>query len=852
MHWSDIIKQAFIDLKSNKLRSTLTLFGIIWGIMAIMILLGWGFGFRDYMWEGLGKIGKDLVIFIPGHTSIGVGGYKTGRPVVPEFDDIEAIKIQCPSVAEVNPQISRYYQIKSETEARQYNIRGVLPVAKKMNNWQVAKGRFISQDDIRNRRRFAFIGNNVRKQLFGEESDPVGQKIKIHGVTFLVVGAAVEKELQMSTINSRHDDQVLVPLSTAQQLWSDGKSLDLIFATPKDRTESGQVVTEIRSVLAERHNFDPSDEEALMIFEFAFFEKMFNLLSLGLNILLGLIGIITLFIGGVGVMNIMFVSVQERTREIGILKAIGAKKRDIRLQFLAEALFITMLGGFIGFLLGSALLGAVNLLPLPPTIPLPQNSLELSLMVVFVMVLTGVISGYIPAKNAANLEPARAIQYERGETVAGKKIPKPLWVSRTLTGELIGQAFLEIRSSKSRSFLTMFGILWGIASVIVLIGFGAGFRGFFDREWGKMGEKTVFVAGGRVQTERGTFRRARRVRLSEEDVEALKAFPFEIEEAIPEYDCSFPVVKYGSESRAVHTLGVVPGTLKMRNYKIARGRFINQGDVEESVRICFLGANIPERLFGNRTRDATGEYVSINGIRYLVVGIARPKGIQVSINNSLDDDKILIPFSTALKDFSGDKYLSRILVSPFEKENYRKTEQEIRQTLSRLHRFDPENEDALYVWSMLEGMEFMDYIVLALQVFLGGVGVITLLIGAVGVMNIMFFVVTQRTREIGIRRAVGALKRHIFQQLFTEALAITFIGGLIGFIIGWGLNAGLTALVDILRTQNVQLMMVFSPQNSLAASLVTVFFMVAAGFLAGITPALRAMRLDIVDSLRYE
>ncbi|MDH5468075.1 MAG: ABC transporter permease, partial [Candidatus Aminicenantes bacterium] len=749
-------------------------------------------------------------------------------------------------------QISQYYQVKSETEARQYNIRGVLPVAKKMNNWQVAKGRFISQDDIRNRRRFAFIGNNVRKQLFGEDLDPVGQKIKIRGVSFLIVGVAVEKELQMSTINSRHDDQVLVPLSTAQQLWSDGKSLDLVFATPKDRTKSGQVVTEIRSVLAERHNFDPRDEEALMIFEFAFFEKMFNLLSLGLNILLGLIGVITLFIGGVGVMNIMFVSVQERTREIGILKAIGAKKREIRLQFLAEALFITMLGGFIGFLLGSALLGAVNLLPLPPYIPLPQNSLELSLIVVFVMVLTGVISGYIPAKNAADLEPAKALQFERGETVAGKKIPKPLWVSRTLTGELIGQAFLEIRSSKSRSFLTMFGIFWGIASVIVLIGFGGGFQGFFDREWGKMGEKTVFVAGGRVQTERGTFRRARRVRLSEEDVEALKAFPIEVEEAIPEYDCDFPVVKYGSESRAVHTLGVVPGTSKMRNFKVAKGRFINQGDVEQSVRVCFLGANIPERLFGNRTRDVTGEYVSINGIRYLVVGIAQPKGFQVSINNSLDDDKILIPVSTALKDFSGDKYLSRILVSPVEKERYRKTEQEIRQTLSRLHRFDPENEDALYVFSMLEGMEFMGYIVLALQVFLGGVGVITLLIGAVGVMNIMFFVVTQRTREIGIRRAVGALKRHIFQQLFTEALAITFLGGLIGFGIGWGLNAGLTALVEILRSQNVQLMMLFSPQNSLAASLITVLFMVAAGFLAGVTPALRAMRLDIVDSLRYE
>ena len=398
----------------------------------------------------------------------------------------------------------------------------------------------------------------------------------------------------------------------------------------------------------------------------------------------------------------------------------------------------------------------------------------------------------------------------------------------------------------------MFGIFWGIAAVIMLIGFGTGFQGFFEREFGKMGEKTIFVSGGRIQTERGTYRQARRVRLSEKDVEALKTFPVEVEDALPEYDCRFPVVKYGSESRAVHTLGVVPETLKMRNFKIARGRSINQGDIDEKGRVCFLGANIPERLFGNRTRDVTGEYVNVNGIRYLVIGTAQPKGLQLSINTSYDDDKILIPFTTALKDFSGEKYVSRILVSPVQKERYQKTELEIRNTLSRLHRFDPEDEDALNVFSMLEGTEFLTYIVLGLQVFLGGVGVITLMIGAVGVMNIMFFVVTQRTREIGIRRAVGALKRHIFQQLFTEALALTFLGGLIGFGIGWGLNAGLSALVEILRSQNAQLMMLFSPENSLIASLVTVFLMVAAGFLAGLTPALRAMRLDIVDSLRYE
>jgi ABC-type antimicrobial peptide transport system permease subunit len=544
--------------------------------------------------------------------------------------------------------------------------------------------------------------------------------------------------------------------------------------------------------------------------------------------------------------------VQERIHEIGIRKAVGAKKRDIRLHFLAEALFITMLGGFIGFLLGSALLGAFNILPLPPSIPLPQNSVELSLIVVFVMILTGVLSGYIPARNAAEMEPVKALQYERGETVSGKKEPKPLWTSRTLTGELIGQAFLEIRTSKSRSFLTTFGIFWGIASIIILIGFGTGFQGFFEREFGKMGEKTIYVSGGRLKSERGSFSQARRVRLTEEDVRALNSFSYEVERALPEYDCGNLVVKHGNESRAVHTLGVVPGTLTMRNYKVRKGRFINQGDIDRRERICFLGATIQERLFGSRTNDISGEYISVSGIRYRIIGTAEAKGYQLSINNSLDDEKMLIPFTTALKDFSGDKYLSRILVSPVDKNRFDETEREIRRILARVHRFDAENEDALSVWSMIEGMDFLEYIVLGLQIFLGGVGVITLMIGAVGVMNVMFFVVTQRTREIGIRRAIGALKKHIFFQLFTEAFVLIFVGGLIGLGIGLGVNAGLSVLVEALRTQSPQLMMLFSPENSLFTSMVTAFFMVIAGFVAGLTPALRAMKLDIVESLRYE
>jgi putative ABC transport system permease protein len=849
---SEIIKQAFEDLKANKLRSMLTLFGLIWGIMAIMILLGWGFGFRHLMQVGMAKLGEDLIFFAPGHTSTGVGGFKAGRPVIPDLADMEAIEKLCPSVGQINPQLGRWYQVKHQNESRNYFISGILPITKKMNNWYVAQGRFISDEDIKNRRRFAFIGNNVKEQLFGKDSSPVGEQIKIRGVTFQVIGIAVEKKLQMAQINSRHDDQVLIPLTTALQLWSDGKSLDIIFAKAKPGCTSAQATAEIRKVMASRHHYDPEDPEALFLMEFALFEKMINMLTVGLNILLGMIGVITLFIGGIGVMNIMFLSTQERTREIGIRKSVGAKTRDIRLHFLAEGLFITSLGGSIGFLLGSALLGLIHLLPLPPYIPLPTNSIGLSLIVVLLMILTGVVSGYIPAKNAANLRPVQALQYERGELTAGVKTPKPLWVTNTLTGELVGQAFMEIRANKTRTFLTIFGIFWGIASIIVLIGFGTGFEEFFNREFGKMGEKVIFLNPGRIKSQKGTFQGGRSIRFSKKDIEALTAYPYELEDAVPEFDCNRPVVKYINENRAVHTLGAVPKTMEMRNYKIYEGRFINQGDVDDRRRVCFLGATIKERLFGSRDADIVGKFVKIKGIRYCVIGTAKTKGMQLSIFDSLDDEKMFIPLTTALQDFSSNRYLSRILVSPSSRNNYQKAEREIRRNLATLHGFDPDEIDAVWMNSTLQGMEFLIPIVMALQVFLGGVGVITLLIGAVGVMNIMFFLVTQRMREIGIRRAVGAYQKHIFQQFLYEALTITLLGGAIGFVIGWGLNSGLTILVELLRPMSSQMMMLFSPQNSVLVSFITVFFMVAAGFFAGIMPAVRAMRQDIVECLRYE
>lgn len=840
----EIIKQAFNNLRVNKLRSILTLFGISWGIIAIMILLGWGFGVKDFVSVGMSRIGENLIVVLPGHTSKGLGGYKAGRPITPEIKDIEAIKIQCSTVKYVAPVFNRRYDVKVGNTTRSQRIRGIAPETKTVNNWEVAEGRFINKSDMKERRRFVFLGAEIKKTLFGKENSVVGKELKINGIRFKVVGVAKSKKPQMSQINGPDDEQILIPFTTAQSLWGDNKKVDFLFIVPEDPGKSSECVKEIRTILAKRHNFMPDDEEALWISDLTYYKNLMNIMLLGMNILLGVVGITTLFIGGIGVMNIMLVSVQERTREIGIRKAVGAKKRDIKFQFLAETLVITILGGIIGLFIGTALLWFVSILPLPEYIPLPQNSFLLTSIVIFVMILTGVISGYIPAKKAANLLPIQALQYERGEITNGKKIPKPLWVSKTLTGEMIGHAIMELRISKGRSLLTMFGILWGIAAVIILVGFGAGFNYYYSKEMAKIGEKLIRVYPGKAKKKIGGFREGKRIYFTDKDVRALNYSPYEISRAAPEINCGFPVVKYRNENRAVHTLGVVNETLEMRGFKIKKGRFINYRDVKDKAKVCFIGAGVKERLFGKENNKVVGEYLRVNGIRFRVIGLAEKKGMQMSINNSLDDDKLLIPYTTARKIFRKDKFLTNLLVEPKKKDRYKQAKKEINQVLGRIHNFKPDDEEAISEWSELDGYEIFNYITLGLQVFLGGIGFITLLIGGVGVMNVMLFTVTQRTREIGIRRAVGARQKHIFIQFLIEALLITFIGGIIGSGIGSGVNFILNKL---------PLPEYFPPPHTSAAvMIITAFFIISVGIFSGILPATRAMKLNVVESLRYE
>jgi ABC-type antimicrobial peptide transport system permease subunit len=415
----ELIRQAFRNLKMNKLRSTLSMLGITWGIISVVVLASFGSGIREMLHTRMTKIGEGIVFVSPGRTSKPFGGYKAGRRVRFEMRDIEAIRLQCPSVALVIPVTRRYFIVKHGTEARDTDIRGVVPEARFLRRIEIEEGRFINQDDVRRYRRFCVLGGEIKERLFRQDQT-VGETVKIGGVRFKVIGVAKKKGNTMVNVGSREDYQVYIPITTHMNILSGSRYLEWIQFKPKSPELASKAVEEVKRTLASIHDFAPTDAAmglstltgAIWIFDLAQFVGMMEMVGIAMSVFFGAVSVITLSIGGVGVMNIMRVAVIERTREIGVRKALGAKRRDILLQFLFEALVITFIGGFIGFLISITLIFGYNQLPLPEMAPPGDLSFTVLLWSMAVMVTVGLVSGVVPARKAASVDPVESLRYE--------------------------------------------------------------------------------------------------------------------------------------------------------------------------------------------------------------------------------------------------------------------------------------------------------------------------------------------------------------------------------------------------------------------------------------------------------
>ena len=402
------------DLGHQAKRIVLTVLAIAWGTLSIVLLLSFGEGLKRSLFKGTRGMGEGIAVVWPGATTRPWMGLPSGRPIPIKEEDSALLRARIPEIELVSVEYAKFVPHSVGTKSVNARVRGVDPEFGEMRNIHPQPGgRYLNALDLAEKRRVVVLGDELARDVFGAEN-VVGRSVQINQSAFLVVGVA-QKKLQMGTYNGPDRNQSSIPATTFKSMFTDDKIGNLVYR-PVSRELGDVAKAELYRVMGARYHFDPEDTRALGIWDTREMQRINDNISLGIQLFLGLIGALTLLVGGMGVANIMFAVVKERTREIGVKMALGAKQRQVMLPFVLEALLITVLGGLMGTAVSLGLISVIAALPLKGEafefLGRPTFSPAIAAATATVLGTIGSLAGYFPARNASSVNPAVSLRYE--------------------------------------------------------------------------------------------------------------------------------------------------------------------------------------------------------------------------------------------------------------------------------------------------------------------------------------------------------------------------------------------------------------------------------------------------------